>query len=228
MSNCIGRSGAKIHMHAAGIKSHQHTAKLTGEISSPTHTTDTGDWTLGFQMEGPAVQPLGQSNHHPSTQSSRDLQGWINYLSRGRTSNFKQSVDASKVVWDHALPLPPTSTLPLLSYEECFHSRNQYIEGSRPEWCISSMIYSGDTPFWSETLDIDWKVLSVSLSWALSNFLLRSFFFPLLFCFAFGVCFCFLFVFDFVLFSFFFQEGCTCTQRTPSSGMGIKNEKVSW
>ena len=27
------------------------------------------------------------------------------------------------------------------------------IKGSRPEWCISSMIYSGDTPFWSETLD---------------------------------------------------------------------------
>ena len=29
-----------------------------------------------------------------------------------------------------------------------------YIEGSQPEWCISSMMYSRDTPFWSETLDI--------------------------------------------------------------------------
>ena len=29
-----------------------------------------------------------------------------------------------------------------------------YIEGFRPEWCISSMIYSRDTPFWSGTLDI--------------------------------------------------------------------------
>ena len=29
-----------------------------------------------------------------------------------------------------------------------------YIEGSRPEWCISSMIYSRDTPFWSGTLDM--------------------------------------------------------------------------
>ena len=29
-----------------------------------------------------------------------------------------------------------------------------YFEGSRPEWCISSMIYSGDTPFWLETLDL--------------------------------------------------------------------------
>ena len=26
------------------------------------------------------------------------------------------------------------------------------IESSRPEWCISSMIYSRDTPFWLETL----------------------------------------------------------------------------
>ena len=29
-----------------------------------------------------------------------------------------------------------------------------YIEGYQPEWYISTMIYSGDTPFWSETLDI--------------------------------------------------------------------------
>ena len=29
-----------------------------------------------------------------------------------------------------------------------------HIEGSRPKWCISSMIYSRDTPFWSGTLDI--------------------------------------------------------------------------
>ena len=29
-----------------------------------------------------------------------------------------------------------------------------HIEGSRPEWCSSSMIYSRDTPFWSGTLDM--------------------------------------------------------------------------
>ena len=29
-----------------------------------------------------------------------------------------------------------------------------HIEGSRPEWCISSMMYSRDTTLWSETLDI--------------------------------------------------------------------------
>ena len=29
-----------------------------------------------------------------------------------------------------------------------------YIEDFRPEWCISSMIFSRDTPFWLETLDI--------------------------------------------------------------------------
>ena len=27
--------------------------------------------------------------------------------------------------------------------------QKKHIEGSRPEWCISSMIYSRDTPFWS-------------------------------------------------------------------------------
>ena len=31
-----------------------------------------------------------------------------------------------------------------------------HIEGSRPEWCTSSMIYSRYTPFWSETLDIQY------------------------------------------------------------------------
>ena len=34
------------------------------------------------------------------------------------------------------------------------NTRNVYFEGSRPEWCISSMIYSGDAPFWSGTLDL--------------------------------------------------------------------------
>ena len=29
-----------------------------------------------------------------------------------------------------------------------------HIKGSGPEWCISSMIYSGDTPFWFGTLDM--------------------------------------------------------------------------
>ena len=33
-------------------------------------------------------------------------------------------------------------------------STGNNIEGSRPQWCISRMIYSGDTPFWLETLDM--------------------------------------------------------------------------
>ena len=32
-----------------------------------------------------------------------------------------------------------------------------HFEGSRPEWCMSSMIYSTDIPFWSETLDLSNK-----------------------------------------------------------------------
>ena len=42
--------------------------------------------------------------------------------------------------------------------KKCLRSRipraGMHIEGSQPEWCISSMIYSRDTPFWSNTLDI--------------------------------------------------------------------------
>ena len=36
-------------------------------------------------------------------------------------------------------------------------------EGSRPAWCISSKIYSRDTPFWSGTLEV-WEVSSSTLS----------------------------------------------------------------
>ena len=35
-----------------------------------------------------------------------------------------------------------------------FFFRGPHFEGSRPEWCISSMIYSLGTPFWSDTLDL--------------------------------------------------------------------------
>ena len=41
---------------------------------------------------------------------------------------------------------------------EAFYGSDQVvidnIKGSQPEWWISSMIYSKDTPFWSGTLDI--------------------------------------------------------------------------
>ena len=37
----------------------------------------------------------------------------------------------------------------------------QYIEGSRPEWCVSSMVYSRNTPFWSGTLDMQVPCLNV-------------------------------------------------------------------
>ena len=42
-----------------------------------------------------------------------------------------------------------------------------HFEGSRPEWCISSMRYSRDTPFWSETL-FCWSVAYYCLGWILS------------------------------------------------------------
>ena len=48
------------------------------------------------------------------------------------------------------LPPPP---LPTVLSQTADFSLQHNIKGSRPEWCISSMIYSRDTPFWLETLD---------------------------------------------------------------------------
>ena len=36
-----------------------------------------------------------------------------------------------------------------------------HIEGSQPEWCISSMMYSTEIPFWSETFDMNNVLLDV-------------------------------------------------------------------
>ena len=41
----------------------------------------------------------------------------------------------------------------------CVHVHGHYqTEGSRPEWCISSMTYSRDAAFWLETLEIFTKI----------------------------------------------------------------------
>ena len=51
-------------------------------------------------------------------------------------------------------------------------------EGSQPEWCISSMIYSRDTPFWSGTLKIhSFSVNSLLPDVTSENFQLQNFFF---------------------------------------------------
>ena len=45
-------------------------------------------------------------------------------------------------------------------------------EGSKPEWSISSLIYSRDTPFWSGTLEYIWNFMTISQvhlwSWKMS------------------------------------------------------------
>ena len=53
-----------------------------------------------------------------------------------------------------------------------FDPCEEHIEGSQPEWCIWSMIYSGDIPVWSETLDID--LCSQSCGSALAATLVQS------------------------------------------------------
>ena len=65
-----------------------------------------------------------------------------------------------------------TITSPLRS---AITTNNLHSEGSRPEWCISSMIYSRDVPFWSGTLNF-FFLFSFSLAvvtclptWAVMN-----------------------------------------------------------
>ena len=37
-------------------------------------------------------------------------------------------------------------------------------EGSRPEWCVSNIIYSRDRPFWLETLNMWWDANATTLN----------------------------------------------------------------
>ena len=46
-----------------------------------------------------------------------------------------------------------TKQIYIRDYVLLFFCRKDSIEGFRPEWYISIMIYSRDTPFWSDTLD---------------------------------------------------------------------------
>ena len=52
------------------------------------------------------------------------------------------------------LPNPPVMDYSMSRVPDQTGLSLLYIEGSRPEWCISSVIYSRDPPFWLGTLDI--------------------------------------------------------------------------
>ena len=61
----------------------------------------------------------------------------------------KDSISKS---WNDVLKsLKATSVSCCVKFFRGEDSMSSTIEGSRPDWCILSMIYSGDTPFWSET-----------------------------------------------------------------------------
>ena len=53
----------------------------------------------------------------------------------------------------HSGPLETILAIPLFSRITFYK-----VEGSQSKWFISSMLYSTDTPFWSETLDEVWAV----------------------------------------------------------------------
>ena len=46
-------------------------------------------------------------------------------------------------------------------------------EGSQPEWCISSMIYSRDTPFWPGTLDVMLEIHHSGQELSICTFVVR-------------------------------------------------------
>ena len=70
--------------------------------------------------------------------------------------------ETSEADGDDVQTATTTQLLTLIAQQTLLHSgllvsqsvRYLYFEGSWPEWCISSMIYSRDIPFWLETLDI--------------------------------------------------------------------------
>ena len=52
----------------------------------------------------------------------------------------------------------------VFAQDVCEKRKTLYMESFGPEWCISSMIYSGDIPFWSETLDMNKEELNSFVS----------------------------------------------------------------
>ena len=61
---------------------------------------------------------------------------------------------ASFGLHENSTPASISSPESLLAVNRFSGGLSFKIKGSWPEWCISSMIYSRDTPFWSETLEI--------------------------------------------------------------------------
>ena len=68
----------------------------------------------------------------------------------------------------HPIPFGERNTCSLRRHgsQGYLHGRVQ-IEGSQPEWCISSMIYSRDAPFWSGALKIYWGSFYFRCIWNL-------------------------------------------------------------
>ena len=71
--------------------------------------------------------------------------GGVSINRPGKGSTTKAGIEA----WSAALQ---ADSLPQANKAVVMGDSN--IQGSQPEWCSSSIIYSTDTPFWSETLGL--------------------------------------------------------------------------
>ena len=91
---------------------------------------------------------------------------------------FFYSIDlstiASRVIWQKRFPEDKLSH-PDMRLQFIIKVAEQLcleqIKGSRPEWCISSMIYSRDTPFWSEKVEIHSRLSAKNISIPLRSML---------------------------------------------------------
>ena len=55
--------------------------------------------------------------------------------------------------WQHLRIMPQLTATTFGQLIHFLYIKELYMEGSRPEWCISSMIYRRGIPFWSEPLE---------------------------------------------------------------------------
>ena len=139
-----------------------------------------------------------QTPSHPSkkiflvekTKNSCTEQNWPGYLGL----EVPQTLNALSISKHQEIPLPcqwgysgqSTLETQILSTGKSvfcvwnvytvLSTSNDHFQGSRPEWYISSMIYSRNTPFWSETLDLEISVLCLKglhgltyVEWSLGN-----------------------------------------------------------
>ena len=122
------------YIHRGLVCAHMHSIAQTKRI-------------LTFMSQTSECRQQKHTQHAPSMKTECDyLYGWLKKWSHMQKSHQRWWTPEIKLVTQKK--------------KKNFHAQNNicntcwHIEGSGPEWCISSMLYSEDTPFWPGTLDL--------------------------------------------------------------------------